>query len=757
MLAILYLIIAVFFGTQLIRLLIPDIRRLYVGVASDQAVLEKVPTSLFLIPAGALIGIVVMTFTTYFLAYILYPFIPADTATLLPADIMAMCIFTYLGCLFWQRCFIRNYRKIKAGVELNKLSPFNRHPGSIIFFSMTTVLVIIALSFVYFYTCHMHDGKICLGYSIFSDFSPHVAITSGFGVGSNFPTQYPHFSGDNIQYHFMFYFLTGNMEALGLPLIWAINIPSLVCMLSTLTLLGTLAVLLSGRRAAYFFAPLLVLFRSGWNVFHQAGELRDAGMNWGSVFKTLSEQASWYGYTFRDEWGLWAVNVYANQRHLAVGVGIIVIFIFLFLPHFRRMFLHLTRTEGFTEKCKRFFISREAWIQRKDDPLKPWGSVILLSLVAAAMPFFHGSCLISALLVLFGMAIFSEFRLGYAVVAVVSVISSVIQANFFAGGASNVASFKYYFGFVIPELDGKNKSGIATALSYSGKVISYLNKIGFLTVIIPCVLFFGLLVYELAKKKNPYRAMILIPFSFPLIFAFYCQVSLEVLANHKFIQVTFILFDILIAGVLANLLALPVAIKERLPQPKKKKKKDLGLPKVLALPQKAFIPVQICSAVVCLALTFGLTATGVSEWYIYKNLNSNKEQHYVTLNPDAPIVDWVKNNTDEDDVFLTPMWSTNDFFLSGRRVYYGWPYFAWSAGHDTETRQTNYQWLLCGANGNIDEFRRYCAEMNIKYVICCPDYYGPEETDGYYNPDFFAENLKEAARFDDQSMIIYKI
>lgn len=749
MLAIVYLIVAIFFGTQLIRLLIPDIRRLYIGVAPDQSVLEKVPTSLFLIPAGALIGIVLVTFTTYFLAYTLYPFIPADTATLLPADIISMCIFAYLGCLFWQRCFIRNYRKIKAGTDLNKLSPFNKHPGSILFYSMTIVLVLIALCFVYFYTCYMSGNNIRLGHSIFSDFSPHVAITSGFGVGSNFPTQYPHFSGDNIQYHFMFYFLTGNLEALGLPLVWAINLPSLICMLSTMTLLGTLAVLLSGRRGAFFFAPLLVLFRSGWNVFHQASELKDAmGGSWGAVIDTLKKSAEWYGYTIRDEWGLWAVNVYANQRHLCIGIGIVVILIFLFLPHFRRMFLHLGHTEGAGAKLKRFFASREAWIHREKDPLFPWGSVILGCLIALAMPFFHGSCLITALLVLFGMAIFSEFRLGYAAVAAVAVISSVLQARFFAGGASNVASFKYYFGFVLPELEGKNDMGLGKALGRSADVISYLNKIGFLTVIIPAVLFFGLLIYEFAKKKNPYRAFLLIPFSFPLIFAFYCQVSLEVLANHKFIQLSFILFDILIAGVLANLLALPICIKEKVGR---------NVPKgALVLRKKTFIPVQIFSAVVCLFLLFGLTATGISEWYVYRNINKHDEMRYVELHTDAPIADWVKKNTDEDDVFLTPMWSTNDFFLSGRRVYYGWPYFAWSAGHDTYTRQINYQWLLTGANGNLEEFRRYCAEMNIKYVIACNEYYGPEETDAYYNPEFFAENLTEAARFDDGT-IIYSV
>ena len=56
----------------------------------------------------------------------------------------------------------------------------------------------------------------------------------------------------------------------------------------------------------------------------------------------------------------------------------------------------------------------------------------------------------------------------------------------------------------------------------------------------------------------------------------------------------------------------------------------------------------------------------------------------------------------------------------------------------------------------LEEFRRYCAEMNIKYVIACNEYYGPEETDGYYNPEFFAENLTEAARFDDGT-IIYSV
>lgn len=752
MLAVLYLIIAIFFGTQLIRFLIPDIRRLYVGVAADTEIIEKVPTMLFLLPAGTLVGLLLTSWVTYFLAYVMHPYIPADTANLLPANIVSMCIFAYLACFFWQRCFLRNYRDSQKN-GFKKLPGFHRHPGSVSFYLISTVLVLFAVGFVYFYTCYMSGDSIRLGFSIFSDFSPHVAITSGFGIGSNFPTQYPHFSGDNIQYHFMFYFLSGNLEALGFPLVYAINIPSILCMGSTLALLGTLAVLLSSRRSAFFFAPVLVLFRSAWNVFHQMGDLLAApGATLGSAIKTITQQSAWYGYTFRDEWGLWAVNVYANQRHLAMGVGLVVLFIFLFLPHFRRMFLHMGRTKGASEKAKRFFISREAWIARKADPLHPWGSVILAALIALAMPFFHGSCLICALLVLLGMAVFSEFRLGYAVVAAVSVLSATLQARFFAGGASNVASFKYYFGFVIPELAGKEKAGAGTVLSSLGTIASYLGKIGFLTVFLTGLVFIGLLIYELVLHKNPYRPVLLVAFSFPLIFAFFFQVSLEVLANHKFIQVSFILFDVIVAGLLANLLALPIKLKD--PREKKEDEEEKK-PKAVALKKNVFIPVQIGSAIVCLFLLFGLVATGISEWFIYYNLNSHKTG-YVELHPDAQITEWVDKNTGEDDVFLTPMWSVNDFFLSGRRIYYGWPYFAWSAGHDTTTRQINYQWLLTGANGNIDEFRRYCNEMNIRYVILSDDYYGNAETRDYYYPEFFEEYLTEMVRFEDGTAI-YKV
>src|ERR1041384_5645524 len=58
----------------------------------------------------------------------------------------------------------------------------------------------------------------------YSDFGPNTAIMQSFAVGHNFPTEYPHFSGDRIRYHFFFYFQEGNLEFLGLNPVWSLNL-----------------------------------------------------------------------------------------------------------------------------------------------------------------------------------------------------------------------------------------------------------------------------------------------------------------------------------------------------------------------------------------------------------------------------------------------------------------------------------------------------------------------------------------------------
>ena len=161
------------------------------------------------------------------------------------------------------------------------------------------------------------------------------------------------------------------------------------------------------------------------------------------------------------------------------------------------------------------------------------------------------------------------------------------------------------------------------------------------------------------------------------------------------------------------------------------------------------------SIILAVALIAPLTATGVSEWATYINLNRN----CVIVRTDSELTEWIMENTSPDDVFLTPQWSMNRFFLAGRPAYYGHAYYAWSAGHDTYTREKIYYWLISGCGNDIDEFRRYCQERGIRYLIDDPEFNNFNYPEGVsYNSEFFSQNLQQVAYFpNDGGTIVYKI
>lgn len=81
--------------------------------------------------------------------------------------------------------------------------------------------------------------------------------------------------------------------------------------------------------------------------------------------------------------------------------------------------------------------------------------------------------------------------------------------------------------------------------------------------------------------------------------------------------------------------------------------------------------------------------------------------------PIDPDITWIKEETPADSVFLN-----SNFFSpaanAGRKVFQGWPYFAWSAGYDTTKRGTLQKKLY--SPGNIDELCRYLEEYQISYI-----------------------------------------
>ena len=200
---------------------------------------------------------------------------------------------------------------------------------------------------------------------------------------------------------------------------------------------------------------------------------------------------------------------------------------------------------------KAILFSRNAWLPRKDDPLSA-GTVALYScILVIVMPYFHGSCLISLLLILFGMALVSESRLLHLMVAVCAVASSFIQTTVFSGGAQNVLTMQYNPGFVLSE---SSKTITSSVLLNWGRYLITVTGATLVTAIV-CTLI--LLFHDIIKKKPVYRFFLMLAFLNPLVFAFFFQVTREMLANHKFIQVSIILVDAFVAIFLANLIIVP--------------------------------------------------------------------------------------------------------------------------------------------------------------------------------------------------------
>ena len=1016
MLAILYLLLSALFGICFVGLCVPDVRRLYIACSPTAKAIAHIPNTLFTVPAGIVTGMMCVPFFNYYVTLGLTYVLNSGELCMKIGVLITFAFFIWmiLTCLI-----LINRKRIKRE-ELNtagstKLDEYRSNILDAVYYGLVIVALTIVATFLMFYTYRISNGQLMSGYSTFSDLSPHTAMVSSFGKGFNFPTQYMHFSGDGIKYHFFFYFLAGMLEYLGLPIDYAINLPSVIAMVCALILLGLLAVLISSRRAAFAVAPVLVFFRSSLNAFVHLKELMAQGNTMQQAVKAILAFDQWYKVTDYDDWGIWAINVYPNQRHLMLGVAVIIIMVILFLPFVRRLGISVSRAENFGAGVKAFAFSKNAWLTRSGDPLYPVSIGFLACVLVSIMPYFHGSCLIALLLVLFGMAIFSESRLIYLVVAIFAVGSSYAQTLAFSGGYNNVVSFKFAPGFIL-----ENPSFAAIA--------RYLFIVTGFTLILAFIYAVTVLVLDMIKKKPIHRLLLFICALNPMIFAFLFQVTLEKLANHKFIQISLILVDVFVAALIANLLYIPFKVRkasvaeeettvsdneendvsdaesddgdlavtaistnagvrtpvlsagsafgdiieddkkdedaidieamdshtgidadvtglggaedtsakekeekepellfgdEKEEEPEKaeetsedkaeesaeetedkpaeetseeaseekaeekpeeekvseteesadnetddteakagvealaalfgeevkpsaevekkdeaeednnsddeeisdaddsdealkestkepahaavrpgnemfnsikfgedepddaddgnvmiqssdeeinvveadaliskedlnsslkhepiKKKKEKGLP--LA----AWIALEIAGCILAVALMIPLTATGVSEWATYINLNKG----YVSANINSPLTKWVMDNTDPSDVFLTSRWSMNRFILAGRPMYYGWPYYAWSAGHDTYTRETIYLWLISGCGDDIEEFTRYCKERRIKYLIVDQELIDTEFDNGVrFNKEFVEKNLTQVAYFAEEDTTIYKI
>src|SRR6476620_8655541 len=137
--------------------------------------------------------------------------------------------------------------------------------------------------------------------------------------------------------------------------------------------------------------------------------------------------------------------------------------------------------------------------------------------------------------------------------------------------------------------------------------------------------------------------------------AFSFQFTIEVLANQKFIHIWVIIANLFVAFALWRLWRF-----------------SLG---------GTTLPGKFVATVLFLLVIPG----GIIDFFPINNPGWSE----VTYRNDA-LIDWLKKNTSPRDIFLTDRFVTHPILMAGRRVFYGWPYYAWSAGYDAAVRQAQF-------------------------------------------------------------------
>ncbi len=183
MLAIIYLIAAFLAGLVLVQRFVPAFPP-------------------FVRLSGALVaGIVLTGWVTFLTAFALSPAL--DDATLAGA-IIALGVDAVIVLLNWR---LLDYHTLKV-------TPVD------------AALIGLSLMFSFWLMdARLSGDPLTVSANTWGDTALHVSLARSFSHAHNFPPEYPFFGGETIRYHFGYDFFAGALEAQGLPIAWAFNLP----------------------------------------------------------------------------------------------------------------------------------------------------------------------------------------------------------------------------------------------------------------------------------------------------------------------------------------------------------------------------------------------------------------------------------------------------------------------------------------------------------------------------------------------------
>lgn len=568
-----------------------------------------------MIPSSLLIGVMLAGWLVYLVSLVF-----AGTGeSLLWGNLAVMGGLGVLvvGFLFLNRGWLGDCWRVK----INK-----KWRGKQLMYLGLVVGLLIFSSWLMWLTFQGDESSISIGRSVHGDFGPHLSLIRSFSKGNNFPSWYPHFAGSDIKYHFLFDFFVGNLEFLGMDIVWAFNVMSALCLGSFLLLLFNLAVLLSGRAWVGLLSLVLLVFRSSLS----------------GVESLIVSKGGWLqidqfaASTIHEEWGLWNLNVFVNQRHLSLALGFMVLLLIWLMSSVK------------WDNIKQ--LRKGLW--REGGELR-LGSCMVMGMLLGLLGFWNGAVVITCLLLVGGLMIFSEdkWRLGVMLVIAGGVVYLSKMYFMSEGGGLHLA---FRWGFLADE-------GIMGFMEYYVKLLGLMPFIFVLSILI------------LPKRMWLFWLISWLPF----VFANSVSMTVDINVNHKYVLMAVYLANMAVAYFIDQLL---------------RGGRWVG---------------RVLGGVILMQLLL----TGVVDVVALVNANQSK----VIYKRKQEVYEWVLENTESGEVFLTDDDVLNYVLLAGRPIYYGWPYYAWSAGYDTRGRMRKWERMYEMRSG--EKLSELMKGEGINYVV----------------------------------------
>jgi DNA-binding beta-propeller fold protein YncE len=284
----------------------------------------------------------------------------------------------------------------------------------------------------------------------------------------------------------------------------------------------------------------------------------------------------------------------------------------------------------------------------------PW---IFSGVLLGLMPMWNGAIFTAAAAVLAALFVLFPLRKQMFILGVTSVIVALPQIIFLRTGNIQPGPGLLHWGFTV------DNPGIFNVLYY----IFFTFGCKWLLIGVALVL------------TKSFQRKFFIAISVLIAVCFCMQFSEEVLANHKFLNVWLVLANLFVA---------------------------FGL---LYIWNLAFLKKAFLGKILAVILTVMITLGGIIDLFPIRN-SFWMEMGFV----DDPLIKWVTEKTDPRSVFLSFRYVNHRILLAGRRLYFGHPYYAWSAGYPTFQRDGDYRKML--EETNPQEVLRMLKENNISYV-----------------------------------------